>query len=132
MEEIKKKIITIWLGEEMPDWIKECVATHDIPGYEHLMVDQSNYWKGSKYVNECIKAGKYAKAVDWLRMFYLWDGGIYLDADVEMLPGKNFDDLLGCRMFCGREKNNFVSNAIVGAVERHPLIEKYLNTVTNN
>lgn len=129
---IPKKIFTIWLGDEMPDWIKKCVETHNIEGYQHMMITNDNYYKGSQYVNDAITMKRYAKAVDWLRMWYLWGGGIFLDADTTVLPGKNFDEYLICKMFVGREKNNFVSNAIVGTEERHPLIEKYLQTVTDN
>lgn len=133
---VPRKIFTIWLGGEMPDWIKECVKTHHIPGYEHRYIDEDYAVRGpfnSKYFTECIEAKKWAKAADYLRIKLLYYyGGIYLDADVTVLEEQNFDDLLGSRMFCGREKNNFVSNAIIGSEAGHPILKKYLDTVESN
>lgn len=129
---IPKRIITIWLSDNpvYPELIEKCIATHTIPGYEHHLYTLQNCDK-PPYVAECIKFGKWAKAADYLRMWYLHhDGGIYLDADVEVL--KPFDDLLEQPMFVGAEENGFVSNAIVGAVPGHPLIEEYLKIVDDN
>lgn len=131
---IPKKIITIWLNDKpgYPELIDKCIKTHDLPGYEHKLYTLENCDK-PPYVAECIKFGLWAKAADYLRMWYLFhEGGIYLDADVEMIAGKDFDDLLEQEMFVGEEENGFVSNAIVGAVPGHPILEKYLKTVDEN
>ena len=39
---IPKTIITIWLGSDMPEHVEKCVRTHDIPGYEHLLITNKN------------------------------------------------------------------------------------------
>ncbi len=130
---IPKIIWTIWLGGEMPEWIKECVATHDIPGYEHRLITDANTVMFHKYVQDCIESRKYAKAADFLRIWYLEQkGGIYLDADVKVIEGKNFNDLLDLEMFVGEEENGFVSNAIIGSRAHHPILQDYLGKVQRN
>lgn len=131
---IPKRIFTIWLNDKpgYPELIERCIKTHEIPGYEHVLITLGNR-DHPPYVQECIQRGLWAKAADYLRMWYLFhDGGIYLDADVEVLPGKNFDAFLDDDLFCGEEENGFVSNAIVGAVPGHPVIEDYLGKVDRN
>lgn len=128
---IPKKIFTIWLGEEAPEWIRKCMASHALDGYEHRLITLENCFKESRYVKECLNAHKWVKAVDYLRMHYLYtEGGIYLDADVEVL--KPFDDLLDQPMFVGEEENGFVSNAIVGAEAGHPILADFLGKVDRN
>ena len=131
-DKIPKRIISIWLGGEMPSLIKDCILTHyRIPGYEWLMITNNNY-EHSPYVDECIAAGRYAKAVDYLRMYYLEKyGGIYLDSDVKVL--KPFDDLLSNDMFvCEEGSNGFIANSIVGSIAHHPALIEYLRVVESN
>jgi len=110
-----------------------CVETQKIKGYSHKIITLENCFKGSKYVNDALKAKKWVKASDWLRMHELYvNGGIYLDADIEILPGKNFDHLLDTELFFAREENRLCSNAVVGSVSGNPIIKKYLDNVTNN
>lgn len=114
----------------MPEWIAKCLETHIVAGYEHRFITLDNCYH-NKYIDECLEAERYAKAVDYLRMHYLnEEGGIYLDCDVKVV--KPFDDVLDNAMFCGQEKNGFISNAIIGAEAGHPILEKYLKTVTDN
>lgn len=137
MNSIPKKIWTIWLGNEMPDKIKECISTQTLDGYKHTLLDNqyidnmSWFYSGIKYFRECYESKKWAKAADFLRMFILeQEGGIYLDADVKVL--KPFDDLLNQDMFVGAEENGFVSNAIVGSIPKHPILTDYLGKVERN
>ena len=100
MTMIPKNIISIWIGGDMPELVKGCVATHKLEGYNHIWVDNGTSTDdlelddlSKKYIKDCIEARRYAKAVDFLRMVYLERyGGIYLDSDIEVL--KNFDDVL--------------------------------------
>lgn len=140
---IPKRIYTVWLSDDgsMPDLVKKCVASQKLPGYEHHLITLDNCFKGSKYIQECLASNhrpgiKYCKASDYLRMHYLEAfGGIYLDADVEILPGKNFDDLLFDRMFVGLEKNDWgegrvvLGTAVIGAEAHHPLIQRWMDEV---
>lgn len=128
---IPKRIFTIWLGDEAPQWIQDCMKTHAVPGYEHNLITLENCFRGKRYVQQCIDAKKWAKAADYLRLWYLYtEGGIYLDADAEVL--KPFDDLLDQPMFVGEEENNFVSNAIIGSERRHPILEDCLGKMERN
>lgn len=129
---IPKRIITIWLNDNpvMPELIGRCIATHKLEGYDHHLITLENY-EHIPYVDECIKHKKWAKAADYLRAWYLYqEGGIYLDADCEVL--KPFDDLLDAPMFVGEEENGFVSNAIIGSVSGHPILEDFLTKVASN
>lgn len=115
----------------MPTWIEDCVKTHTVLGYEHEFYNLENCFKDSRYVQECIKSKQWAKAVDYLRVYYLnKNGGIYLDSDVEVF--KNFDELLENRMFVGKERNGYLCNGIIGSEPNHPFLKYYLNTVERN
>jgi len=127
---IPKKIYTIWIGEEMPEIVKDCIKSQQIDGYEYIFINNDNYLKGNKYVDECIRAKKWVKAADYLRVYYLLSGGIYLDADTKVV--KPFDDLLEHEMFVCEEENKFVSNGIFGVSPNHPLLTEYLRSVETN
>lgn len=115
----------------MPPLIKACIETHQVPGYVHRLITLENCFKGTKYIQECLAAKRWAKAADYLRIYYLYNhGGIYLDADVKVVG--TFDDLLDQSMFCGREENGFVSNAIIGSEPCHMILEEYLGKVERN
>lgn len=123
----------MWIGPEMPDLAKMCVATHKQDGYEHMWIDNSfdlsEYM--CQYLYECLQSKNYGKASDYLRMVMLEKyGGIYLDADTEVL--KSFDDVIDTNMFVCEEANYFVANGIIGAVAHHPLIQEYLGKLTRN
>lgn len=129
--DIPKRIFTIWLSEDgsMPELVKKCVASQKIDGYEHHLITLENCYK-NEYIKNAISAKKWVKAVDYLRAWYVHEyGGIYLDADVEVL--KPFDGLLSNGLFASHENNGFISNAVFGAVAGHPALAEYLNAVHN-
>jgi mannosyltransferase OCH1-like enzyme len=128
---IPKRIFTIWLGDKPPEWIEKCMNTHALPGYEHRIITLENCRVESRYLQECLDARAWVKAADYMRAWYLCqEGGIYLDADVEVV--KPFDDLLDQSMFVGQEENSFVSNAIIGAKPGHPILIDFLGKVDRN
>ena len=128
----KGRLFTIWLGDPPPPAIQKCIDSQKIPGYGHKVLGLEECPKGIPYLDAAIAAKKWIKAADFLRMHELYErGGIYLDADVEVLPGKNFDDLLEYSLFSGREENGFVSTAIMGARPRHPLIKEHMQEVAS-
>lgn len=140
----------MWLqfsDEPWPPLIQRCIASQKIPGYEHVTITMENYYKGSKYVNEAMAkakslydAGEKKKAVtwivkasDWLRCWHTNElGGIYLDADMEVLPGKNFDDLLDNRFFTENEVYGLTANAGFGSEAHHPFLTEYVRRVEDN
>ncbi len=125
---IPKRIISIWIGPEMPNIVKKCVATHKLDGYEHLFITLDNVYRGSEYVNKCIEMGEWVRAVDYLRIHYLNElGGIYLDADAEIIGG--FDDILDSQMFVFTEESRYINNGYIGSQKDHPFLKYLLNTM---
>lgn len=115
---IPRTIHTIWLSADgsMPPLVSRCIKSQEnIPTYSHKLWTLENCYR-NQYVQDAIDAKQWGKACDYLRCHYLIvEGGIYLDADVEMLPGKNFDHLLHHHLFAGIENNGFVNTAVLGA-----------------
>lgn len=132
---IPKKIFTIWIAEiPLPDKYAKACNSHIQPGYEHKFItlpDALTLSTKHRYLHEAIAAKKWIKVSDYLRMYYLVnEGGIYLDCDMEII--KPFDDLLNNEMFVGRENERIIGNSAIGAKKGHPLLQKYLDIVTNN
>lgn len=121
----------MWLGPDMPDIAKECVETHkNQPGFEHIFITDENYYH-CKYVDECISSGKYGKASDYLRLYYLYEfGGVYMDSDSKII--KPLDDVLDNEIFVCEEENMFIANGIIGAVPKHPMIKHYMKLIEEN
>jgi glycosyltransferase involved in cell wall biosynthesis len=134
-QKIPKQIYSVWFSEEpIPQQIQKILDSQKIEGYKHILFTldtmpacQDGYFK------EAIKAKKWVKACDYLRAWVLYNfGGIFLDADMEILPGKNFDDMLNDKMFVGREENGFLGYSLVGSMPKHPAFKEYLETVVKN
>lgn len=121
----------MWLGDPPPDIAKRCLETHaQQPGFNHIFINNDNYYR-CKYVDECIDAGRFGKASDYLRLHYLEKhGGIYMDADSQIL--KPLDGVLDNEMFVCEEENQFIANGVIGAVPHHPLIQHYIKTIEEN
>jgi mannosyltransferase OCH1-like enzyme len=137
---IPRRIFTIWTSEDpTPPLIERCIKSHQIPGYEHRLITKDNIYLGSQFVNDAFMAKeklgtkRWCKVSDFLRSYYLWAmGGIYLDADMEVLPGKNFDDLLDNKMFISKdEAGNFASTAM-GAEAGHPFLGYIIGQMDDN
>jgi mannosyltransferase OCH1-like enzyme len=144
---IPKRIFTVWVDEQgrTPELVRRCIASQKLEGYEYFTIGYQDLgagnWRNLPYVDQCLKSPhikrRWCKLSDYLRMRVLLDGGgIYLDADVEVLPGRNFDALLGSGLFVGREQHvtapgamPFAGTAVVGAEPGHPLIAEWLRRV---
>ena len=103
---IPKIIHYTWFsGEEMPQIVKECIATwkHLMPDYEFRLWDMNAIKNvDSVYLKESLSVKKWAYAADYVRLFALYhEGGIYLDTDVMVY--KPFNDLLDNKVFIGKE-----------------------------
>lgn len=126
----------------MPPLIKRCIDSQkSVEGYEHKIITLENCYRGSRYVNEALamaeKTGSskfLVKAVDWLRAYHVYEeGGVYLDADTEVLAGKNFDAFLDNGIFVVYEDNyKQVCNGIFGAEKGSPLLKEYTDRIENN
>lgn len=143
-EGIPKKIWTAWFSEEpMPQKIKQYIESQKIAGYDHIVIDlkmiQSHFTKNT-YVQQCLNSPfpkkKWVKLTDYIRMWVLYnEGGIFLDADVEVIQGRSFDSILNNEMFVGNELgggNYVLGTALIGAKRKHPLIKEWMETVETN
>ena len=103
---VPKIIHYIWLsGEEKPELIKNCMETWSkvMPDYEVKCWTMENI-PHNDWVDEAIKAKKWAFASDYIRLYALYtEGGIYLDSDV--VVKKNFDEFLKYPYFTSIEYN---------------------------
>ncbi len=134
---INKDIFSIWLNDNpvLPEVVRRCLESQKIPGYTHRLITLDNCFKDHPYIQQCLNSPfenkKWCKLSDFLRMHYLLtDGGIYLDADVEILPGKNFDNLLNRQMFAGiEESTGWIGTAVLGAEKGSPFIQNWMNMV---
>ena len=129
---IPRRIFAIWLseGSSIPEVVKKCLASQHIPGYEHRLITLGNCFKDSDYIRQALSSRhrcRWVKASDYLRLYYLLtEGGIYLDTDAEVLPGKDFEPFLGYRMFMGREYKGWTCNHLIGAEKGYPFIESWM------
>jgi hypothetical protein len=90
------------------------------------MIKPSNCFRDSRYVQDCLKYELWARAADYLRMHYLYtEGGIYLDADMELL--QDLDDYLTHLLVCEREDNGFIANSFLAVKPGHRLVKAYLD-----
>jgi glycosyltransferase involved in cell wall biosynthesis len=131
---IPKKIFTIWglpNNETMPPFIEKCInSQRAVLGYEHKIIGLKDIPRNISYVEKALASGKWIKAVDYLRMWYLEkEGGIYCDADMEILSGKNFDNLLQYKLFVCQEENCFIANSIMGSIPHHPIMKECLREI---
>lgn len=130
---IPKIITSIWIGPEMSDLVRECIDSQKIEGYKHRLIINENVMPTLyiPYVDQCIKAEKWGKAADYLRMYYLYEtGGIFLDADTKVI--KPFDDVLDNELFVCEEENMFIANGIFGVIPKHPMLKHYMEIVESN
>jgi hypothetical protein len=115
---IPRRIHYCWLsGDPYPELIARCVASWRkvLPDYEFVLWDRRRFDVDRlPWVREAYDAGKYAFAADYIRLHALHEqGGIYLDADVELVRG--FDEFLGERSFIGYERGGDLEPAVIGA-----------------
>jgi glycosyltransferase involved in cell wall biosynthesis len=129
---IPRRIFSIWLSKDgtMPPLVERCLRSQRLPGYEHHLITLGNCYRDD-YVERAIAKGQWARAADYLRLHYInQDGGIYLDADMEVL--KPFpDDMLVHQLFVGREENGYLGNSVIGARKGHSVLERCLERMVS-
>lgn len=144
MSQIPKVIHYVWLGDEKPQMIKDCLASWSrvMPDYEIRewgMADAETI--KSEFLHSAIKTRKWAFAADFLRVWILYHyGGIYMDTDIFVY--QRFDKFLEHRAFSGIEfwapdfykslkskkiRGIGVDSAILGAEKGHPWIKDILS-----
>ena len=144
---IEKKIFTAWfsLDSKIPDHIQKCIDSQKIEGCTHKVITLADIAQNDEllekaYVRQCLNSThdgkKWVKLTDFVRMWYLYnEGGIFLDADVEILQGRNFDAFLNERVFVGKELSDpqngltVLGVAVIGAESKHPMIRRWMGEV---
>lgn len=133
-----KTIITVWLSEKpTPSDIQQWISTHEIPGFTHKLITLDNLPRGIKYVDRAVERKNWAKAVDYFRTWYLWTyGGIYLDADIEVVDSSFLEHLVnymeregGPSLLCEREANGFIANSFLMAFSGQLYLKRFMERI---
>jgi hypothetical protein len=131
---IPKTLHFCWLsGEPYPAKIQRCMNSwkKHLSGYEFVLWDRNRFdLNTSLWAKQAFEVKKYAFAADYIRFYALYHyGGIYLDADVEVL--RPFDDLLSFPYFAGAETPFTIEAAVLGAEEGCDWIKMCLDYYEN-
>ena len=128
---IPKIVHYCWLsGEEMPVAMKRCMATwrDRMPGWEFRRWDKQKVVSSitSSWLRSAIAKRQWAFAADYIRIWALYkEGGLYLDADVEVL--KDISPLLDRDLLVGEESGTgMIEAAVMGAVAGNAMIGRVL------
>ncbi|MEK0248788.1 glycosyltransferase [Raoultella sp. BAC10a-01-01] len=128
---IPKIIHYIWLGgKELPALEKKCIETWAKfnPDYKIIKWDETNLTIDDVEYRNAYRKKQWAYCADLARMKVLYEhGGIYLDTDMEII--KSFDDLLIHDFFAGKENDQMINGAIVGASINNAFVLEVYNEV---
>lgn len=128
-QKIPKVIHFVWFGgNPLTPLAEKCVASWKkyCPDYEIVRWDESNFdVSQNQYCLEAYESKKWAFVSDYARLKVLVDhGGIYMDADVEVL--KPLDRFLTEEAFSGFEDDKIVPTGIMAARCGHPFFKRLL------
>lgn len=131
---IPKIIHFCWLSNDpYPALIEKCLESWRkyLPDYEIKRWDASCFNKiNSNWVRQAFQQRKYAFAADFIRLYALTtEGGIYLDSDIEVV--RPFDPLLNLPYFIGRDSQNKIEAAVIGAQKGTAWIKECLGHYHN-
>lgn len=131
---IPKIIHFCWIsGDPYPELIAECIQSWKVylPDYKFVLWDRKKVDTiDSTWLKQTIELKKYAFAADYIRIYAINHyGGIYLDADVELVGSLN--PFLYHDFFIGVEYNNDLEPALFGAIAGHPWLADLLDHYKN-
>jgi glycosyltransferase involved in cell wall biosynthesis len=137
---IPKIIHYCWFNKDrtapLPDKVQRCVASwrKRCPDYEVKLWNEDNVdLSMNAFTREAYEAGKMGFVPDFIRMYLLYTyGGIYLDADVEVL--RPLDDLLNNEAFTGIENVHDagagrvgLGTGVIGAAPGNPWVKAVMD-----
>ncbi|WP_346711901.1 glycosyltransferase [Phocaeicola plebeius] len=131
---IPKIIHYCWLSNDpYPPLINQCIESWKtkLPDYEFILWDTKRIDINSEiWLKQCFENKKYAFAADYIRCYALYHyGGIYLDADVEVI--KSFNPLLDSTIIMGEEASGDIEAAVIGSEKGSKWLEKCLEYYKN-
>lgn len=135
MSTIPKIIHHTWFGpDRYSKLIKKCISSWEryLPEYELMLWTTDNFDINiSNWTKQAFNEKKYAFVADYARYYVLYEyGGIYLDADVEVL--KKLDPLLKADGFIGfGPAKKDISGTVIGSIPEHPYYKQILNKYNN-
>lgn len=126
---IPKIIHYVWFGgSPLTPLAEKCIASwkENCPGYEIIRWDETNFdVTQNQYCLEAYESRKWAFVSDYARLKVLIDyGGIYMDADVEVL--RPLDRFLTEEAFSGFEDEKIVPTGIMASRSGHPFFKRLL------
>ena len=136
---IPKVIHYIWLGQgALNNTSLMCVNSwrRHLSNYEIIRWDEKNLdlrmlTEGNLFLKKCYQNKLWAFMSDYLRLYILYHyGGIYMDADVEVV--KNFEPLLSLQCFMGYEVGedgvgDYIGSGTIGAEKYNKTIKRLLD-----
>ena len=127
---IPKIIHYCWFGKnKYPAIVQKCVASWHkyCPDYEIKLWNEDNYdVKKNMYMIEAYKNKKWAFVSDFARLDIIYkEGGIYLDADVELV--RSLDDLLEEKCFVAGDGMGINTGLGFGAEKEHTVVKEMLD-----
>ncbi len=130
MSLIPKTINYCWFGRQpMTELAQKCLDSWNryLPNYKQVLWNEDSFdVESNQFTKQAYECKKYAFVSDYVRLYALYhNGGIYMDTDVEII--KNIDEFLEYSAFSGFESSNFIPTGIMGAVQQHPWIERFLD-----
>lgn len=122
---IPKKIHYVWFGgsEKPPETVAFIRGWRSLmPDHEVIEWNESNINVSSHpYMQRMYNEGKFAFASDYARLMILrYEGGIYLDTDVELK--KSLDPFNTETCFWSFEFDHFLSTCVIGCEPNQPVI----------
>jgi len=137
VEVIPRIIHYAWFGSlEKHKLIKKCIASwrKHCPDYQFIEWNETNVdFSGHKLINKYVNDGNWVLASDFVRWYAVGEyGGVYLDADIELI--RPLDDLLHFNLFCGCQdrKNTEISDAVIGAIKGNDFLKEMLNSLVGS
>lgn len=128
---IPKRIINAWFGRgKKSAMFERCLASQArVSGWEVLEINEDTIDPAvleTPYYRGVLGRGEFVKATEYARLWGLWmHGGVYMDADVELL--KPLCPLLGLDLFIGREDDQWINGAVIGATQGNATIRALLD-----
>lgn len=120
---IPKIIHYCWYGRSEPPLLyQKCISTwrKNLPDYEIRLWNEQNTDFDNDFLQSKLKRKEWAFISDYIRMRAIYScGGIYLDADVEII--RSLNPLLAHNCFLGYETKERITSGVIASIKNHPL-----------